>query len=90
MDMLIWMNQCMLVVLHSPYHWLNNGGRYKVVPGMSYYHRLRNDSYWNSCGSNSDLSARYYHGRGLLTYNDYSRYSFFTTRLIILNHFLKN
>ena len=45
------------------YHWLDNGGRYKVVPGMSYYHRLRNDSYWNSCGSNSDLSARYYHER---------------------------
>lgn len=45
------------------YHWMVNGGSYKVVPGMKYYHRLRNDSYWNSCGSNSDLSAQYYHQR---------------------------
>jgi glycosyltransferase involved in cell wall biosynthesis len=45
------------------YHWMSNGGFYKVVPGMEYYHRLRGDSYWNSCGSNSDYSAQYYHQR---------------------------
>jgi glycosyltransferase involved in cell wall biosynthesis len=45
------------------YHWMSNGGFYKVVPGMEYYHRLRSDSYWNSCGSNSDYSAQYYHQR---------------------------
>ena len=45
------------------YHWMANGGAYKIVPGMKYYHRLRNDSYWNSCGTNSDLSANYYHQR---------------------------
>lgn len=43
------------------YHWMSKGGFYKVVPGMEYYHRLRGDSYWNSCGSNSDYSAQYYH-----------------------------
>lgn len=43
------------------YHWMSKGGFYKVVPGMEYYHRLREDSYWNSCGSNSDYSAQYYH-----------------------------
>ena len=45
------------------YHWMNKGGYYKVLPGMEYYHRLRNDSYWNACGGNSDLSAKYYHQR---------------------------
>jgi len=43
------------------YHWMKNGGYYNVVPGMEYYHRCRSDSYWNSCGSNSDYSAQYYH-----------------------------
>jgi glycosyltransferase involved in cell wall biosynthesis len=43
------------------YHWMINGGYYKVTPNMKYHHRLRNDSYWNSCGSNSDYSAQYYH-----------------------------
>lgn len=43
------------------YHWMNSGGYYKVTPGLEYYHRLRNDSYWNACGSNSDYSANYYH-----------------------------
>jgi len=45
------------------YHWMSKNGYYKVVPGMEYYHRLRNDSYWNSCGNNSDISAQYYHQR---------------------------
>ncbi len=45
------------------YYWMSRGGFYKVVPGMEYYHRLRSDSYWNSCGSNSDYSAQYYHQR---------------------------
>jgi len=45
------------------YHWMSEGGYYKVLPGMEYYHRLRNDSYWNSCGGNSDISAHYYHQR---------------------------
>lgn len=43
------------------YYWMSRGGFYKVVPGMEYYHRLRSDSYWNSCGDNSDYSAQYYH-----------------------------
>lgn len=42
------------------YHWMSNGGFYKVVTGMEYYHRLRSDSYWNSCGSNSNVSREYY------------------------------
>jgi len=45
------------------YHWISKGGYYKVTPDMEYYHRLRNDSYWNACGGNSDLSAQYYHQR---------------------------
>tara|TARA_R100000773_G_C4179879_1_gene90058 strand:+ start:19 stop:771 length:753 start_codon:yes stop_codon:yes gene_type:complete len=42
------------------YHWLINSGLYKIVPNMKYYHRTRKDSYWNSCGSNSQLSVDYY------------------------------
>ena len=42
------------------YHWMSKGGFYKVVPGMEYYHRLRSDSYWNSCGDNSNISREYY------------------------------
>ena len=42
------------------YHWMSKGGSYKVVPGMEYYHRLRSDSYWVSCGNNSNVSLEYY------------------------------
>ena len=42
------------------YHWMKNNGFYKIVPNMKYYHRIRNDSYWNTCGSNSNLSVNYY------------------------------
>tara|TARA_B100002019_G_scaffold183521_1_gene158384 strand:- start:1991 stop:2734 length:744 start_codon:yes stop_codon:yes gene_type:complete len=45
------------------YHWMARGGVYKVVEGMKYYHRLRNDSYWNTCGNNSSLSRDYYQQR---------------------------
>lgn len=42
------------------YHWLANGGSYKIVRDFKYYHRLRDDSYWITCGSNSGLSLSHY------------------------------
>ena len=45
------------------YHWMRNGGFYKVVPGMEYHHLVRRDSYWHTCGDNSMASALYYHQR---------------------------
>ena len=42
------------------YHWMINGGVYKIVDGWRYNHRFRNDSYWMTCGNNSSLSADYY------------------------------
>tara|TARA_B100001989_G_C24548927_1_gene472867 strand:- start:834 stop:1586 length:753 start_codon:yes stop_codon:yes gene_type:complete len=42
------------------YHWMNNNGLYKIVPNMKYYHRVRSDSYWVTCGNNSNLSMDYY------------------------------
>lgn len=52
---------CYADVCTFSYYWMIQGGCYKVLKGMKYYHRLRNDSYWNACGSNSDRSAKYYH-----------------------------
>ena len=45
------------------YHWMRNNGFYKIVPNMKYYHRTRKDSYWNSCGSNSQISVDYYNNK---------------------------
>tara|TARA_A100001391_G_scaffold123951_1_gene84483 strand:- start:2452 stop:3213 length:762 start_codon:yes stop_codon:yes gene_type:complete len=42
------------------YHWMRDGGLCKIVPNMKYYHRVRSDSYWVSCGSNSQISADNY------------------------------
>tara|TARA_B100000212_G_scaffold342383_1_gene329254 strand:+ start:2738 stop:3490 length:753 start_codon:yes stop_codon:yes gene_type:complete len=42
------------------YHWMSRGGFCKIVPDMKYYHRVRTDSYWVSCGSNSQTSADNY------------------------------
>ena len=45
------------------YHWMSNGGLYKIIPNMKYYHRVRGDSYWVSCGTNSQLSVDYYNDK---------------------------
>ena len=45
------------------YHWMSRGGLCKIVPNMKYYHRTRKDSYWNSCGSNSQISVDYYNNK---------------------------
>ena len=42
------------------YHWMSRGGLCKIVPDMKYYHRVRSDSYWVTCGNNSNLSMDYY------------------------------
>tara|TARA_B100000927_G_scaffold134559_1_gene108524 strand:+ start:4856 stop:5608 length:753 start_codon:yes stop_codon:yes gene_type:complete len=42
------------------YHWMSRGGLCKIVPNMKYYHRVRSDSYWITCGSNSNSFADYY------------------------------
>ena len=45
------------------YHWMSNGGQYKIVPDMKYYHRCRKNSYWNHCGGNSQMSVDYYNNK---------------------------
>lgn len=47
-------------VISMSYYWLKNGGKFKIVKGFEYYHRLRSDSYWISCGSNSSSSVNKY------------------------------
>lgn len=47
-------------VIAMSYYWFKNGGKFKIVDGFEYYHRLRSDSYWNSCGSNSSDAVNKY------------------------------
>lgn len=42
------------------YFWLKNGGEFYVVNDLRHNHRLRSESYWNACGSNSMQSVNYY------------------------------
>jgi hypothetical protein len=42
------------------YNWMLVGGYTKIVSNLKYYHRLRNNSYWMTCGHNSDIKASYY------------------------------
>lgn len=44
----------------SFYFWLKNGGKFKVVDDLKHNHRLRPDSTWHRCGSNSQTSVNYY------------------------------
>jgi len=47
-------------VIAASYYWFKNGGKFKIIEGFEYYHRLRSDSYWNSCGTNSSQSVEKY------------------------------
>lgn len=47
-------------VIAAAYYWLKSGGSFNIVKGWEYYHRLRNDSYWMSCGENSPKSSNTY------------------------------
>ena len=42
------------------YFWLKNGGKFVVVNKLRHNHRLRPESYWNTCGDNSMKSVEYY------------------------------
>jgi hypothetical protein len=42
------------------YFWLKGGGKFKVVESLYHNHRLRPDSYWNSCGNNSQATVDLY------------------------------
>jgi hypothetical protein len=44
----------------SFYFWLRNSGQFKVVSNLHHNHRLRNDSYWHSCGSESQSTVDLY------------------------------
>lgn len=47
-------------VIAAAYYWLKSGGSFSIVNGWEYYHRLRNDSYWMSCGDNSSRTSNTY------------------------------
>lgn len=47
-------------VIAMSFYWFKNGGKFKIVPGFNYYHRLRSDSYWISCGDNSNTVVKNY------------------------------
>jgi GT2 family glycosyltransferase len=47
-------------VIAASYFWFKSGRKLKSHPKFYYYHRLRNDSYWHSCGVNSSLSVENY------------------------------
>lgn len=44
----------------TSYYWFKNGGKFKILKGFEYYHRLRPESYWNTCGINSMQSVNHY------------------------------
>lgn len=41
----------------SFYFWLKGGSQFKVVPNLRHNHRLRPDSYWHQCGSESQATV---------------------------------
>jgi len=42
------------------YFWLKGGGQFKVIENLFHNHRLRPDSYWNTCGNNSQSTVNLY------------------------------
>jgi hypothetical protein len=42
------------------YYWMISGNYSKVIKEFKYFHLLRDDSYWMSCGSNSSIMFEYY------------------------------
>ena len=47
-------------VIAFSYYWLSFGNYFKIIPELYYYHRLREDSYWQSTGTKSGEIANYY------------------------------
>ena len=47
-------------VIAFGYYWLIAGGMYQIVPDLYYFHRIRDDSFWQSTGIESGaISQRY-------------------------------
>jgi glycosyltransferase involved in cell wall biosynthesis len=42
------------------YFMIKNNGKIKIVDGLKHNHRLRPDSYWHTCGENSNLSVEFF------------------------------
>jgi glycosyltransferase involved in cell wall biosynthesis len=47
-------------VIAFSYYWLTVGNMFKIVPDLYYYHRLREDSFWNRTGGQSGFEAQNY------------------------------
>jgi glycosyltransferase involved in cell wall biosynthesis len=44
----------------SFYFMLKNNGQFKIIPNLCHNHRLRKDSYWNTCGFESQATVDLY------------------------------
>lgn len=47
-------------VIAFSYYWLTNQGKFQIVKDLYYYHRIRNDSFWNRTGHNAGAASQMY------------------------------
>lgn len=47
-------------VIAFSYYWLASNNKFKIVPDLYYYHRLRSDSFWQRTGSLAGFEAQKY------------------------------
>jgi len=47
-------------VIAFSYYWLTSGNAFQILPELYYYHRIRDDSFWQSTGMQSGSASNYF------------------------------
>jgi glycosyltransferase involved in cell wall biosynthesis len=47
-------------VIAFSYYWLTNQGKFQILPDLYYFHRIRNDSFWNRTGNVAGAASQMY------------------------------
>lgn len=47
-------------VIAFSYYWLTSGNAFQILPELYYYHRIRDDSFWQSTGMKSGSASNYF------------------------------
>lgn len=47
-------------VVAFSYYWLINGGKFQIIPDLYYFHRIRDDSFWQRTGMQAGAASQRY------------------------------
>jgi glycosyltransferase involved in cell wall biosynthesis len=47
-------------VIAFSYYWLTDNGKFQILPSLYYFHRIRDDSFWNTTGHVAGVASQMY------------------------------